>query len=400
MTLARTTSALLGAALAAAPAAQPLLPNSHDGLMPFRSPQQNVEAPQDLFRDLQLMVSLVENPGEYEVHFDEDGREVCTNPIWQRTREIIKGKMFNMAALFGIVLRDSRHTNDRKLAAYGTFYVDKVSDIFELIAFLPGEPAREIREPAFRRAIGFLRVHWPQDQEVDPEAPVDPDYPTPPLYRLDAGPFLALLDLDDPRDQAQGLWFLKELCVIRPDTAGVLLGHAEPRLRRLLQSDDRIVHAEAREFLHWADPKHREPPPADAGAEVLMQWLDAVMYDVFPPIRRVNKGRVDLYPSDDLTRIIADGQEALRGQALGRPTSGQRRDGTPFRGFKLQRLPAPLDKLRLPLDCVILSISGTSVATGEDILTAIEARLRHGKSLQVEYQLGERVHMMEYHVQP
>ena len=392
--LSRLGSLLLGAALATAPAAQ-----TYQGLMPFRSPQQNVEAPDDLFRDLQLMIGLAEKPGEFEVRFDDAGREASDNPVWLRTREVMKGKMFNMAAMFGIILRDSRHVNDRKLAAYGTFYVEDVGQVFELIAFLPGEPDRSIRQEAFRRAIAFLRVHWPKQKEPDPDVEPDPDYPPGAVHTLEVMPFIGLLNLDEVRDQAQGLWFLKELCSIRDDCHPILLFHSHERLRSLLVSKDRIVRREAREYLRWADPKHREPPAADASDPELLAWLEAVVYDVFPPIRRVNKGRTDLYASKDLDQLVKVGREALETKAIGGMHLDKLRNGQLYRGFKVMRLPAPLDQLRIPLNAVVTAINGTPVATGEDIIKTLELWLEHKPVLMVEYVAGGKTHAMEFWLQ-
>ncbi len=346
------------------------------------------------------MLELVQKPGEYEVRFDDDGREICTHPLWLRTREAIKGKMFNRAALFGIILRDSRLPNDRRLAAYGTFYCDDPAQIFELIAFFPGEPLREIREEAYRRAIGFLRVHWTKNALPREGVPPDPDYPPHALYQLEVGPYLALLEVEEARDRAQGLWFLGELCRIRADSAKTVFQHARKPVRALLVAEDRLVRQQARDFVLAVDPAHREPPPHDATDAALLAWLDAVIYEVFPPIRSVSKGRVDLFPSADLDRRVEVGRVARSRAAIGEPEQGKLAGGVLYRGFRVARLPAPLDKLRIPLGAVITAVNGMPVATGAELLAAVEKGVPHRQVLLVEYVRGGRAEAMEFRLQP
>ncbi len=370
----------------------------HEGLLPFRNPSGNVEPPEELFADLQAMWNIRKGARRSEISFDDMGREIVDDPRWQRAYEAAQGKMFNMATVFGLMLRDSRVVNYRRLSAYGTFYATNPAHVFELIAFFPGEPEREIREGAFRRAIEYLRVHLPKNKPVtvdgDGEAAAgrEPDS----LYTLEVYPFVALLDETDFRDQAQGLWFLKEVMAIRPQGAKPILGACVDRLRRLLVSDNAEVRVQAREFLQQADPAHRDAPAEDAGDEALIAWLDAVAYDVFPPVRAMSEGLTDIYPSDDLDRIIEVGTDALERKSIGEPVTGRKRGGGTYRGFRIARLPEPLDKLRLPVGTVITSINGQPVATARSILDMLQISAKAKKRFFVEYVRDGVPMAMEY----
>ncbi|MEM7202992.1 MAG: hypothetical protein AAF628_22220 [Planctomycetota bacterium] len=391
--------ALLGLATALPLAAQAPDQATTDplyGLRPFRNPQENVATPQPLFRNLQLMVNRIEAIGADQMRFDEDGREVCDDPTWQRTREKVLGQLFNMATVFGLVMRDSRHPNDRRLAAYGAFLVDRVDHVFDLMKFFPGEPVRETREAALRRSIAFLRVHWPKNVEPDDGAVTD-QAAEQAQYQVQIEPFAALMAEPDPRDQAQGLWFLKELCGIRDNVYPALLALARPRLGELLTSADPLVRQEARGFLQAADPEHREPPKADDN-DALLAWSEAVLYDVFPPIRRVNEGRTDLFPSADLDQLVKVGRDALQGDAIGSTEQGRLQPGLYYRGFRVTRLPEPLDRLGIPVDAVITAVNGTPVTSGPDLLKAIETWLEHRHVLMVEFLVNRQSRAIEFRI--
>jgi len=385
-------AALVTTLLAAAPPAQ--LP---EGLLPFRNPAKQVDAPEDLFRDLQVMLSIVNDPGDHRVEFDDEGVETCDDPVWQSKHTAVLAQMFNKAAWFGILLRDSQNARNRELAAYGTFFCDDPQQVLELIAFFPGEPVREIREQAYRRAIGYLRVHLAKNKDPDPE---HPDRGAEPLYTLEVGPYVALLALDDVRDQAQGYWFLKEICKIRPESAINIFAPARSYLPAALLAKDKTLRRQARDFLQVVDPKHRSPPAEDASDDEVRAWLADVVYDVFPPIRRINPGRVDLFPSDDLDRLVAVGRDRLQRKTLGTPTEGALKSGVLFRGFKVTVLPEPLNKLGIPLGAVITSINGEPVFRSADILGVCDRLSAGRRPIMVEYVKNREAEMMEYRLQP
>lgn len=357
----------------------------------FRTPTEDIETPAEAFADLKVMRRLAQQNG---VRVDRDGREVCDHLDWQRARESLGRKMLNLATFFGQILGRSKHPDDRALSAYGTFYLDDPQHVCQLITFFAEEPERSIREPAFRRSIDFLRVYLPRNAEAEDTG----DEPTAPtaLYRLEIGPFLGLLSVPDPRDQAQGLWFLAQVMDIRQDSARTILSHSQAHLRHLLVSEVPDVRKQARAFLISADLKRREPPAEDAGDEELLTWLRAVLYDVFPPIDRVSAGLIQLRVSDELERVAEVGRPALTTKAIGETDSGKLASGLHYRGFRIQRLPEPLNKLGIPVGSVITTINAQQVKTGREILDALEELLPAQRRLLVEFVYRGQSMAMEY----
>lgn len=368
-----------------------------EGLRPFRQPNQVVQVPEDLFRNLQVLFNISENPEGHAVTVNDQGREVCDHPLWQQKYEEVKRQLFNMATVFGLVLRDSGNVNDRKLAAYGTFLLDDPQPICELIAFFPGEPEREIREPALRRAIEFLRVQLPKNTDVV-TGTGEPQMQPKARYSIDLGPYFALLEVDDHRDQVQALWFLAEIAQIRPETGPMILHYGKEHLREHLVSERDLLRQHARTLLERAAPKHQRPPAEDADDAQVIAWLDEVLYEVFPPIRPVSEGLTDLYPSKDLEQIVSVGRDALTREAIGEPFSGKLKSGLFYRGFRIARLPEPLDKLRIPVGAVITNICGRPVATGTEIVQTLERWLEQRSNVIVEYAWNGDTRVMEYRV--
>jgi len=380
---------LAGAAvLAAAPAAQ-ALPERF-----FRNPTEDIEPPGDAFDDLKVMRRLARQHG---VRTDEQGREVCDHPAWQEARKSLQRKMLNLGTFFGQILARSERRDDRALSAYGTFYLDDPQDVCKLITFFAEEPDRAIREPAFRRSIDFLRVWLPLDAEVEsddgePAAPV-------PLYKLEVGPYLGLLSQPDPRDQAQGLWFLAQLMDIRSDSRRTILDHAKAMLPYLLVSDHEDVREQARGFVLNADPKRREPPAEDASNDDLQAWLTTVLEEVFPPIERISGGLILLRKSAELDRVREVGRPALTTVPIGETDADKLKSGQYVRGFRVQRLPEPLEKLGIPVGSVITTVNTTPVRTGRDILAALETAVPTRRVL-VEFAYRGQTRFMEYRLAP
>ena len=128
----------------------------------------------------------------------------------------------------------------------------------------------------------------------------------------------------------------------------------------------------------------------------MIGWLDDVLYDVFPPIRIISPGLVDLYASEDLDQVIEKGRDVLSREAIGEPDSGKLPNGLFYRGFRIATLPRPLNKLGLPVGAVVTTIQGQPVATGAQILTALETWFANSRSVMVEYVEGGRTKAIEY----
>jgi hypothetical protein len=376
---------------------------SKDWRMPFRSPETNLEPPLAMYEPLRVMRQLARS-GKVPMRLDDEGIEVSDDPEWRRACQRLLETRQD-AGYLSLVIRESASVEDRAVAFYGAFYQPDPAQVMALIAHIPGEPVRELREEAYRRALDFLRVHLPKvnagDAASTTPAQVGPAGVTPPkpgehTYQLDLEPFVALLRVDDPTDRAQGMWFLGEVVRIRPDLADDVLAAVKAWLPELLVAADAGVRAGARSLLALLDPKHRAAPPADATAEAVAAWHAAVMYDVFPPIRPVAPGLTELWPSEDLERVVEVGQRVLLEGSLGDPWSGRLRDGGPYRGLRIAKVPEPLEKLGLEVDQVVTAINGSPVATCAEVLALLKSQVGHRTSFLVEFVAGGRAQAREF----
>ena len=76
------------------------------------------------------------------------------------------------------------------------------------------------------------------------------------------------------------------------------------------------------------------------------------------------------------------------------------RGGRSYRGLRVARWPAPLDKLRIPAGAVILSVNRQPTPTAKKILTVVEEHAKHGAVVwYVEYVHKKRLQMMEFRLQ-
>ena len=167
----------------------------------------------------------------------------------------------------------------------------------------------EIGSPV-AKAQGLLRL------------PTDADH----LHSLRMVPFFQLLDVAEPLDQAQALWFIKETIKIREDFANLWLEPALPRLRQLLRSKNQDVRAQAIEIFQMIGSKDLPAPPSEA--EALVDWALAAGRHLFPPIRNINDAIVQLFPSDERDAIAEAGKRAVENSVIGDPYLGQKADGS------------------------------------------------------------------------
>lgn len=373
-----------------------------DWRMPFRSPDKDWSPPADVFRQLRSMYTYARKP-DAKLRFNEDGIEICEDPLWNEAYMRLLD-LRQDAGWISQIIRISGSVEDREVALYGMFYNPDRKLVMQMLNHIPGEPVRRLRQDAMRRAMEFLRVHYPAKNEGDLEEwskiRVGPAGELPPKpgeysHELDEVPYFALLQVGDSIDQRQALWFLGELVKMRPALWQRYLAAAGPILYELLVADDVSVRTSAREFLMLVDPAKREAPSVDAPKSERLAWIDAVMYDVFPPIRRVSPGQVDLYKSDDLDQLLEIGERLLREASLGDTAMGAFKNGQTWRGVQLKRLPTPLDKLGLEIGHVVTAINGVPVGTCADILRIFTAS-GWKRSFFVEFVDGEKSKAMEY----
>lgn len=420
-----TTSALLIAFLAAVVPAQEkkhVVYPERDALSPFRAPSEVYAPPDKLFSLLRRMRTMASQPGTTK-HFDEQGREIVDDPTWNDLRNEVDRQGLD-AGYLGSIMRMSKNTDDRRTAFYAMFYCDRIDYVFNLISHIPGEPERKTREEALPRAIQYLRAHigrrfgdlgedqrksmlsaMPQIGSAAAKSagltrlPRDDDH----LYdnELRLKPFFQLTELDDAFDQAQGLWFLKELFTVRRDLAELWLEPSVPRIRQLLASDSRTVREQVIGLLAALGGDDQSVPGPDDDATALRDWAEKALRRPFPPIRNFHGSIISLYPSPERDAIAAAGEKALETGAIGEARNGKTKDGAYYRGFQVMTVPEELKALALPKDAVITAVNGVAVSDGPNLLRTLKeqiAKLRYPRTLMVEYVRDGEPHAIEYRI--
>lgn len=390
-----------------------------DILSPFRNPTDVYAPPDELWKQLRFMQAIAARK-DVAKDFDKDGREIVDDERWRMARAEVE-KIGLDAAYLAQIIRLHRHAGERAVAFYAMFWCHGTADVFNLISHVPGEPDRATREAAMPRAIAFLRANFDRKfgdltqeqrdaittgmpQIGSPAAkakgiqrlPVESDH----LYEVRLTPFFQLLDLDEPIDQAQGLWFLKEVFLIRRDQASLWLEPALPRVKQLLASKDANVRTQAIGLMSAVGPKKLRAAPADDPA-ALQAWADEAAKDLFPPIRNVNDAIVQLHPSSERDAIVAAGVKALESSSLGDATSGQRKDGKPYRGYRLAGVPDELKALAIPAGATITMVNGVEVGSAAELLRTLRQQLGGSpaaKTLFVEYVRDGELHAVEYRI--
>jgi hypothetical protein len=414
-------AALLGVLSAALPAqrkAPPAYPE-RDILSPFRTPLDVYAPPDELFRMLGIMQALADAPGVAK-NFDDRGREVVDDERWRKARAEAE-RIGVDAAYLAQIMRLHKNAGDRATAFYGAFFCTNVDDVVNLISHIPGEPERRTRQAAMPRAVAYLRAHLRRRfGDLDDErkkaltaalpeigspaakaagitrAPRDEDL----LYDLRLVPFLQMLDLEEPIDQAQALWFLKEVFLVRRDLAERWLEPALPRVRELLASTHEDVRDEAIGLLRAIGPKDLRQAPVE-DPEALQHWAVEAGKALFPPIRNLNDALVQLQPSPERDAIAAAGEKALATSAVGDAFAGKAEDGRWIRGFRVAHVPDELKALAIPAEAVITAVNGVGVTDAASLLRTVREHLRglaRPKKLFVEYVRGGKQHAIEYRV--
>lgn len=365
-----------------------------DWRMPFRAPQQNVLPLEPIYEHLRPMYRIAQSAPREQKRFDETGAEVVDDPAWQKHHTALL-EMQQDPGYLSVIIRDSRNVTDRRLAFYGAFYVPVVEHVFNLIGHIPGEPLREVREEAFLRAVEYLAAQFGKKNEGSLEdwrklevgpAGTKPPRPGDWSYALDPAPFAALMRVGEDADRRQVLWFFARCVDIRREYAREVLPAIRGQLATLLGGEPSPVRAAAHDLLTRLDPDPaRTRPAADGPSASLVAWLSAIEYELFPPIRRISSGLIELYASDDLDSIVRVGEGALRTGSAGTTSSGKTSGGSPFRGLLLAEVPAPLDKLGLFPGMVITAVNGAPVADCAALLSLLQRAAPNTRSYLVEY---------------
>lgn len=391
-----------------------------DVLSPFRNPGEVHAPPDRLFLLLRRMRTLAEDPNTRK-EIDAEGREVVDHQAWRDDLEEVDRIGIDASALARFI-RLSRNAEERATSLYAMFFCKQPNYVLDLIAHIPGEPERKARELAYPRAIDWLRAHLRRrfgdlseeqkklatmalPQVGSPAAkaagitrlPRDEDH----LHDLRLIPFFQLLDLDDPLDQAQGLWFLKEVFQIRGDLALVWLEPALPRVRQLLAAEDVKVREQAIGLLQAIGPADLRKATIDEAPQALQAWADLAVRALFPPIRNLNNTIVQLHPSPERDAIVAAGIKALEGASLGEPNFGKTKDGITYRGFHVLHVPDELKELAIPKGAVITAVNGVPVDDSAKLLRAVQSQLKvakHPRVLFIDYVLEQAPRVVEYRI--
>lgn len=417
--LSRLGALALAAAFCAAQEPKFVAYPDRDILSPFRTPTDVYAPPDALFHQLRIMQGFANRPDLHK-DFDRDGREIVDDPRWHEAR--IEAERIGIdAAYLAQIMRLHKNAGERATAFYAAFFCTNRDHVFNLISHIPGEPERKTREAAMPRAIAYLRANLgrkfgdlpPEERaaitQSMPEigspaaktagllrAPVDQDH----LHDVRLVPFYQLLDLDEPIDQAQGLWFLKEVFLIRLDKALVTLEPALPRIRQLITSKNDAVRDQAIGLMQAVGKKDLRKPPIDDPA-ALPLWVDEAAKVLFAPIRNLNNAIVQLHPSPERDAVVAAGIKALEDSAIGDAFVGQNKAGQYVRGYRLVTVPDALKPLAIPAGAIVTSVNGVGVSNAKTLLNTLReqlARKVYPNVLFVEYVRGEETHAVEYRV--
>lgn len=387
-----------------------------DALSPFRNPTDVYAPPDEVYRLLRTMQGIADAPGALK-QFGADGRETIDDKRWRQARTELMQKGLD-AGYLAQIMRLNRNAADRATAFYGAFHVANVDHVFELIAHIPGEPERRTRELAMPRAIEFLRANLRQrfgdltkeqrdilvqalPKPGSPEAkqkgmsrgPEDRDW----LHSLTLVPFLQMLDLDDPIDQAQALWFVKEAVTVRLDLGLLWLEPSLPRVKQLLLSSSPKVKEQAVGLVQAIGPKDLAAPPEEPAA--LLDWADTAIKELFPPIRNLNDTIVQIQPSPERDALVKAAVSAVETSAIGDAWSGPAKDGRTVHGFRVLTMPKELASLAIPSQAVVTSVNGVAVTDAKSLLSTVTQQLqtlRHPRKLFVEYLVNGEMRAIEY----
>lgn len=413
----RSAVMALCASICAAQEPQATAYPERDVLSPFRRPVDMYAPPDELFRQLRLMQSIAEAPGA-KTDFDAQGHEIVDDQNWRDARAAVE-RLGVDAAYLAQIMRLHRNAGERATAFYGAFFCQNVDHVLNLISHIPGEPERTTRQRAMPRAIAYLHAHLGKrfsdlDDEQkksmvatmpQPGSPIakargitrlprDEDL----LHEIRLVPFFQLLDLDDPQDQAQGLWFLKEVFLLRLDLALLWVEPALPRLRQLLAAENTDVRDQAIGLFQAIGPKDLPAAPVD-DARALQAWADTASKALFPPIRNLNDAIVQIHPSPERDALAAAAVKAIETSAIGDAFAERGKDGQYYRGFRIATVPDELKPLAIPKGAVITTVNGVGVTDGASLLKVVRQQLdlqKHPRTLFVEYVRDGGMHAVEY----
>lgn len=365
-------------------------PADVDWRLPYRSPETKIAPPDGLFevlRRLQTIYNQAPESGQLSVR----GRDAVESNEWSAAMADLD-RLELQPPYLSLIIRDSNIPNDRRTAFFGSFLIELDDMVRTFIEHIPGEPSRSIREEAYLRAVRWMAHHDSPGYERSGEEIAEAEatlHARQRRDRLDLTPFFAVLDLEEEIDRAQGLWFLTQISRIHPYYGEKTMEGAYRRLIELADDPSERVRAQLRELVIWADPdQDRREAGLDEDADI-RERLEAIRYEMFPPIRRVSAGVFELYPHADRDEILEVGQRWLEGGGFGENVSGRDSRGVVYYGLRLPELPEPLNRLGIPSGVVLVAISGSVVRRPSDVAELLEIHARPGGAFFLEYVDGQ-----------
>jgi hypothetical protein len=358
-------------------------------LEPFRKPNKRVLDEKssklaDLVHDLQIMRDIASKAETKALSVDKTGREICDGDGWDAAYERVRANSLKQEGWLGKVLLEDQNGLRRRAAAYGMFYFNNPQDVIHMISYLPGEPIHEIRTDGYHRALDFLKVHLPQSVPQNKASKFASSGIVVPRYNFNPLPFMQLLEQKSDLDRAEGLWVLSEVLRIRPDLGRAYFAEISHVLPKLLTSKSKMVRTRAVDFMAAIDTKRGRPALADAKDEERMKWFEQLDYELFPPIRHISTGRVELYPSkdrDDLVKackqVMATDDALPKGTAKIKPTMRY--------GLRVNHLPKPLGLLGIPAGALIVAVNGGPTRTKAELMEWINDSLARRKKMLARY---------------
>ena len=362
----------------------------YDELTPFRNPTglKVPGAPQvklpPIVEEFVIMFNLAVSARSEDLVVDESGRQIYADPRWAASLEKVLELSIRMEGWVGKLFMESDNVLWRRVCAYGMFYFNNPQDVINMIAFLPGEPRRDIREDSFWRVVEYLAIHLPQNR---PQNPLTPNNGVVvPLYQFNPMPFMQLLDKPEELDQAQALWFLAEVLSFRPDLGKSYLSEIVDRVPALLTSSSAMVRSRALDFLAAIDRTPGRAPEPSATDEERLAWLGQLEYELYPPIRHISSGLVEIYPSADRERLVTVGRQWLDDKDFLPKATEVTKSGMTRYGVRVNHLPDPLDKLGIPMGALIMGINRAPTRTAEEFHKRITDGVEAHKKAEQEYE--------------
>ncbi len=304
--------------------------------------------------------------------FDEEGRPTCKTGGFEKRVAAFRARLGTMAGHLGLVLRDHVRTDWRRAAHFASFFVPRVQDSLDLFSYLPYEPDFGARRTAIPRILPFLRAQAGRRGENGKLR-----------YSFDYQPYVDLCRVRWTPDRRLAFRVLGTLAKADRDSVAEAARFLKPWIEKALVSGDKSPRREVVLFLNALDPDARIP----SSPEEAVAAYRGLIRRLFPDIL-LKDGLCEIRPGRDRDRLVEVGREWIRSGKVGFRDQVSV-EGSPLGvayGLRLRKIPEPVDRLGLKEGDLLTALDGQPILSPEDLLTALEARLRAGaRSLVLEW---------------